>query len=422
MASETEVAVARERRTSIDGAGPPSADGEATALSTPLRLAPAVSLPADFEFGAVRALPRTSGAPAAPPSLGPLAAFIGNWQGTGFNTIFRPDSPVTPTVLPIPIDGSDNVLELNLTSESLSFSPSLGTVPNRGMVQEDAFLNGVPYLQAINDVTSGSSIGIHLEPGLWMAVPSTADPAEELMFVRMASIPHGTTICAQGTSRTFDGAPTIPAVDITPFFTDSGIKNRFASQEADQNDTPRIPQDLTAFIDAGTITQAILDDPNTVLRNRIGGQHIVATTEISISTAPAAPLFGGGTDNIAFLLGDAAALTSPDGPGQNAQTIQLTATFWIEEVQHTIFIPPLGPATRPVTLEPESSAPGHPVPKFIVRPPVPISTPRRITVTSTQIQYSQTVELNFNGLTWPHVSVATLVPGGPLTVPPSVWS
>ena len=35
-----------------------------------------------------------------------------------------------------------------------------------------------------------------------------------------------------------------------------------------------------------------------------------------------------------------------------------------------------------------------------------------ITVTSTQIQYSQTVMLSFNGLTWPHVSVATLRPSG----------
>jgi tyrosinase len=31
-------------------------------------------------------------------------------------------------------------------------------------------------------------------------------------------------------------------------------------------------------------------------------------------------------------------------------------------------------------------------------------------VTYTQIQYSQNVSLNFAGLTWPHMSVATLVP------------
>jgi len=40
----------------------------------------------------------------------------------------------------------------------------------------------------------------------------------------------------------------------------------------------------------------------------------------------------------------------------------------------------------------------------------------------TQIQYSQTVFLNFNGLSWPHVSVATLMPSAPIPVPPSAWS
>ena len=47
---------------------------------------------------------------------------------------------------------------------------------------------------------------------------------------------------------------------------------------------------------------------------------------------------------------------------------------------------------------------------------------RRITVKSTQIQYSQEVFLNFNTLTWPHVSVATLVPGSPIPVPASAFA
>ena len=47
--------------------------------------------------------------------------------------------------------------------------------------------------------------------------------------------------------------------------------------------------------------------------------------------------------------------------------------------------------------------------------------PREITVQFTQIQYTQTVLLNFAGLTWPHVSVNTLVPADDIIVPPSVW-
>jgi len=39
-----------------------------------------------------------------------------------------------------------------------------------------------------------------------------------------------------------------------------------------------------------------------------------------------------------------------------------------------------------------------------------------------QIQYSQLVLLNFNHLSWPHVSVATLVPVSPVSVPASAWA
>ena len=107
--------------------------------------------------------------------------------------------------------------------------------------------------------------------------------------------------------RTIDGAPTIPPVDITPFQRPPNSKVPFPSQTAADKDTARIPQDLTSFIAAGTITQAMLTDPNTVLRNHIAAPDHHLTTTIVISTSPAAPLFGGGTDNIAFLLGNPAA-------------------------------------------------------------------------------------------------------------------
>src|SRR5689334_18602034 len=108
--------------------------------------------------------------------LGPLAAFTGNWIGSGFNTIFRPNSKKTPTgPFPIsPIGPDETVLELNLTSESLSFAASLGNITNRGVdAQGDIVLNGVPYLQVINDVTTLPSRGIHFEPGIWLSIPAT---------------------------------------------------------------------------------------------------------------------------------------------------------------------------------------------------------------------------------------------------------
>jgi len=385
---------------------------------TDVRLETALSIPGGFRFGEVSSLTTVQAATAKVPGLGPLAAFTGTFQGNGFNTIFRPDNAKTPTKLPVPVSGSDNVLELNLTQETLSFSPSLGSVPNRGEVQGDIFLNGVPYLQTISDVTVPSQpIGIHFEPGLWMAVPSTTDPREGGTLARMASIPHGTTIVAQGKSSTVQGKPTIAKIDITPFTTGQPkAKVPFPSQKAADEKTARIPQDLSSFVKAGTITQAMLTDPTTLLRNHIAAQTITSTSVITISTAPAAPLFGGGTGNIAFLLGDKKA-TAP-----NAQAIRMEATFWIETVEFTVEVPVFTPGQPPLTIAAEAGAAGEPVPEFLVNPPVAITAPTTIKAAAHQIQYAQQVFLNFNGLTWPHVSVATLVPASPVPVPASAFS
>jgi hypothetical protein len=382
-----------------------------------INLEPALLRPSGFRIREVSSLTTLRDKAATVPGLGPLSAFTGTFRGSGFNTIFRPDLG-SPTHLPIPVTGSDNLLELNLTQETLSFSPSLGSVPNRGEVMPDIFLNGVPYLQVISDVTVPSQpVGIHLEPGLWMAIPATTDPAEGSTVVRMASIPHGTTIEAQGTSSTVNGKPTIAAVDITPFtIGQPGSKIPFPSQTASNKNTARIPQDLSSFVAAGTITQAMLTDPNTLLRNHIASQTITSTTVIVISTEPAAPLFGGGTNNMAFLLGNSSA-SAP-----NANAVKMQAVFWIETVEFTIEVPIFEPGQPPLIIPAETGAAGQPVPEFLVNPPVAIKTPRSIKVNTPQIQYSQQVFLNFNGLSWPHVSVATLVPASPLPVPASAFA
>jgi hypothetical protein len=385
-----------------------------------------IRLPSDFVFGHLRADHKSIPKPALPPPLGPLSAFVGDWVGNGFNTIFRPDSVASPTPLPNPVPPPppprDNILELNLTSESLSFSPSLGSVPNRGSAtQPDIFLNGVPYLQTIKDITiHGESVGIHVEPGIWIHVPATSVPGLGESITRMASIPHGTTIEAQGTFLTVAGPPTIAPVDITPFLTSTGAKvPKFASQTAANANTPRIPQDLAPFITRGTITQAMLDDPNSLLRDHISKQKIVSTTTIIISTGGPPPSqllpFGGGVDNIAFLLGQAAA-TAP-----NAQALKMFAIFWIETVEEVIQVPEYKVGRPPFKIKAKASVQGQRVPTFSVTPPFDLDKPREIAVTFTQIQYTQTVFLNFATLTWPHVSVNTLVPADDIVVPPSVW-
>jgi hypothetical protein len=389
---------------------------------------PSIKLPSDFFFREVPPNHRVAHPTPPPAPLGPLAAFVGDWVGNGFNTIFRPDNAVTPTPLPNPVPPPppprDNILELNLTAEHLAFSKNLGSVPNRGTdPQGDIFLNGVPYLQTISDITThGEKVGIHFEPGMWIHVPATTVPpiAQETV-ARMASIPHGTTIDAQGIIATVAGPPSIDPVDITPFATlPPHNKITFASQTASNPNTPRIPQDLSSFIAAGTITQALLDDPNSLLRAHISKQKIVNTIALIISTAPPPPpppptLFGGGTDNIAFLLGQ------PTATAPNAQALQMTAIFWIETVEEVILVPPFHVGGPPFTIKGKPSVPGQAVPRFSVTPPYDLDVPREITVTFTQIQYTQTVLLNFKGLTWPHVSVNTMVPADDIVVPPSVW-
>jgi len=106
----------------------------------------------------------------------------------------------------------------------------------------------------------------------------------------------------------------------------------------------------------------------------------------------------------------------------NAQTVKMEALFWIETVEFTIEVPVFEPGQPPLIVRAQTGAEGQPVPEFLVNPPIRITEPRYITVQATQIQYSQQVFLNFNNLTWPRVSVATLVPASPIPVPPSAWT
>ncbi|KIW96938.1 uncharacterized protein Z519_02329 [Cladophialophora bantiana CBS 173.52] len=384
--------------------------------------------------------------PASPPSttippLSVLSNFSGTFHGTGFNTIFRPNNgtssnttfpnPVSPAPPAVP---NDNTLELNLTQETLAFDQALGNVPNRGFgTQGDIFLNGVPYRQTINDVSNpatgkgdGTPSGIHFEPGLWMHIPATtSDPVVPESLNRMGSIPHGTTINAQcldptSTVGIVDGPPTIPAVNITPSALVSGKSIPFPSQTAASTDTARLPQDLTKFIAAGTITQAILTDPATVLRNAIVGQKITNTIFFTVSTTPATPELGGGTANTGFLIG----ASTGTNTGPNAQATAMTATFWIETVQYELRVPAWKPGHPAMIIQapvPAGNTSGVPTPTFLVHPPYEIPKPQTITVSATQIQYSQLVNLVFAGLVWPHSSHATLVPLDPVPVPASAF-
>lgn len=204
-----------------------------------------------------------------PPEF-PLAQFQGPFAGNGFNLIFRPRPDPDSTPFPIPPaqdSPRDNILELNLTTEQLTFGRTIGKIPNRGLnlnKQADIFLGGLPYLQTIQDVTNpvtgrgdrANPVDIHFEPGMWLNVPATTSPDNKPSVVRMASIPHGTTINAQSFSPPKaatalggqTGGPTFATIDTTPFPIGQ-ITNRlvgtFQSMDAAQTNRPRIPQNLT---------------------------------------------------------------------------------------------------------------------------------------------------------------------------------
>jgi hypothetical protein len=247
---------------------------------------------------------------------------------------------------------SDHFLELNVTNDQIDLEVIDGLIPNRGFVQGQIFMRGLRYLQQISDANvtvNGNPAGLHIEPGLWINIPALTNPKEPAAVARLASIPHGTTILIQGTAKTAAGGPSIPDVSLTPF----NIGHRDEPIDFPEQHL----KDTTPFRTSGPgltgITQAMLNNPNKVLTDNTA--NVTTTTRLHVSTTPG-DIVGGGASNMAFLVG------AKDGP--NADVAHVVATFWLETLA------------------------GDTEPK--------------------RLQYSQTVLLNFAGISWPHITVATL--------------
>lgn len=293
---------------------------------------------------------RVAGAPALLGVHGGIGNFPGTWTGRGFNLIWRPHNPSS---------AGDHFLQLNLTSETIEFSSVGGPVPNRGLNEPDIALYGIRYLQQIHDanfpIPQGGG-GLHVEPGFWLSVPATPETGGLPTLVRAASIPHGTTVLAQGAAIS-QLPPAIPSVSTVPFFTANGQPNPFPSESTLTAEstfrTDPLPEALT---------QAFVDNPNSFLtaaNTEAGSQGftIVESVEIQVTAAgvtTAGKAAVGAIGNIPFLV-------------PNAEVGEVSATFWLERVTN-----PKGASLL-------------------------------------QLQYSQTVMLNFNGLSWPHVTVGSLV-------------
>jgi hypothetical protein len=240
-----------------------------------------------------------------------------------------------------------------VTTEQLTFSAIAGSIPNRGLLQHDIVMHGLSYLQQIQDMnvtgSNGAPAGLHFEPGLWLTVPATTAPKEGATIARLASIPHGTTILAQGTAKTAPGPPSIPHVSITPF----AIGDPKQTIGFDESNLSIPSKFRTPPAGLKGVTQAMVSNPNSVLTKHAQA-NVARTTTLHVFTKNA-DVVGGGTANTAFLKGKANA---------NADAARVHATFWLQTPQ------------------------GSPAPTFL--------------------QYSQVVLLNFAGLSWPHVTVANL--------------
>jgi hypothetical protein len=254
---------------------------------------------------------------------------------------------------------------LNLTDETLTFSDISGKngIANRGLLQEDILLGGVSYLQTINDSFDGT--GQHFEPGVWINVPATTNPSEQSTIVRMGTIPHGTTVNLQGRALSAQ-KPQFDVVSITPFRNGSADDGKTDLVHFEEEKLALASMSRTDLKRVPGLTQAHLTNPNLFLSEAIAHQTIANTVVLTISSdtslSNSVPDVGGGANNIAFLTGKGA----PPAGGANAIAVRAQAIFWIEQVK---------------------DADGR---EFV------------------QLQYSQRVLLSFNGLNWPHVTVATL--------------
>lgn len=404
-----------------------------------------------------------------------LSKLVGKFQGNGFNTILRPQNGEAGQNL----SDNLLELNFTFETLAFLDETVLGDVPNRGFnLQPDVNLRGLPYTQQIKDLANGATgkadfpvdkaPGIHFEQGLFMRTPALIPWSDDKFktkgpailgasITRMASIPHGTTInaqCLEPTQRIKD-APIFAALTtakILPFpLGQDPIVNAltvFPQTNFDNDvDKDRIPLDLRKFANAGTITKAEFNNPENYLKENNDKKKIVEHVTFKVDSKPQLDLWGGGTDNSAQpaerelkdpTTGEISTHNA-EKPGTdgnitstaNANAVRVTCQYWISTVEDTITIPVYDKATLPRINNDPKLANEFTNIVWKVASPAATAGVRKPTfkitldknevefkakVFYTQIQYSQNVTLNFGTLSWPHISVATLVPADPVLI------
>jgi hypothetical protein len=320
-----------------------------------------------------------------PPELGPLEQLVGVWvgRGTGWNMIALPFQGA-----PAPPAGFKFRLLMNQYNEELRFTFVDDDVPNRGLTRPgspdfDQFVVTLDYQQKIAQVVAedrphsglagATGLPIHHEPGLWLYEKNRRSKDDqikeaqvtevELDVARLASIPHGNSVLALGSSAVHEGMPTIPPVSGLP----AGRFEDVRTPDYDFKSDPYL-EPYRHYIDhpfMGNVTVPGFPgfspaDMNEILRFANRGVNIVRTTTLTVDTNRKS----GGITNVPFSV-------------REAEPVTMKSTFWIQEL-----------AERDETGKPRL-----------------------------RLQYSQVVMLHFfqpredefpGRVVWPHISIATL--------------
>jgi hypothetical protein len=278
--------------------------------------------------------------------LGALSELPGYWEGSGFSLIARPHFGPEAT--------NGFYLQLNMLHETVEFTTIGSPVFNRGSLQEDMAIYGVTYMHRVTDAGSGGAL--HIEPGMFLNIPPTTAPRADASIARLGTIPHGNAFCTIGFAQEaeYDRIPGIPPANTVPFPI-GGTPPEPGSANPFEEYNLMIPSAVRTASLPPEITQALVNDPNQLLRDTLQtqveqeGKTLNWITRLITRTADDQSI-----GNIPFITA-------------NANTLEFESVWAIESV---------------------TDACGD---EYL------------------QLQYSQTALINFRGMSYPHVAVGTFV-------------